>query len=193
MLGINMRNVDAAGGNRPGAGGYVIQIMRVMDNPSKERLEIEYEIAEGEYRGYYTDLKERRGFWGGKLIRSYKPKALPFLKQFIQMIQECNDGAPGLVVGDYEGIEESKLPGCKIGIVYGMEEYVGNDGKVKQRPDTFGAEFMSLDRIRSGDYEVPDLKPLEGALAAAQSGGVVDTTAQMPDGFQKIDDDKLPF
>lgn len=190
MLGVNMKNVDAAGGNRPGPGGYVIRIMRAINRTDKQYLEIEYDIAEGEFRGYYNDLNRRRGFWSGKFRRSYKESALPFFKAFIEMVQTCNNGAPGLVVGDFEDIDESKLTGCYLGIVYGYEEYIGNDGKVKQRPDHFNAEFLPLDRIRDGEFEIPELKPLDGAPAPTGSGGgVVDTTS----GFEAMRDDDIPF
>lgn len=191
MLGTNMRNVVAAGGDRPGAGGYVIRITRAINRPEKEYLEIEYDIDEGKYRGYYADLQDARGYWLGKFRKSTKTKALPFLKKFIQLVQEENDGAPGLVVGDFEDIDESKLPGCRLGVVYGMEEYIGDDGRHKQRPDFFNAEFMSIERIRNGEFEVPDLK--QDDTVAKTSPGVVDTTADIPEGFQKVSDDDMPF
>lgn len=183
-----MQNVDAAGGNRPGPGGYIIEITRVMNNLSKQRLEIEYDIANGEHKGYYADLQSRRNFWGGKFIKSYKENAKPFLKAFIQTVQECNGGAPGLVIGDFEDIDESKLVGCKVGIVYGYEEYIGNDGKLKQRVDHFGAEFVNLETIEAGEYTVPDLKLLDGAPAQAVAE-VVDTTV----GFGQVQDNDMPF
>lgn len=190
MLGINMTNVDAAtGGNRPGAGGYVIQIRRVEDRKDKAYIEVEYDITEGPFKGYYADLFERRKWWGGKFRRSYKEKALPFFKAFIGTVQESNGGAPGLVIGDFEDIDETKLPGLTLGIVYGMEEYMGNDGIIKQRPDTFNAVFMTPDAIREGEYEVPELKPYEGA--SASNAGVVDTT--VPSGFERLQADDTPF
>lgn len=189
MLGTNMSNVDAAGGNRPGPGGYICQIRRAMNKADKQYVEIEYDIAEGEYRGYYEDLSQRRGFWGGKFRRSYKENALPFFKSWIQTVQECNGGAPGLVIGDFEDVDESKLPGCLIGIVYGYEEYYGNDGKLKQRPDLYNAEFLPLEKIRAGEFTVPELKLLENNPAQPASGGVVDTTA----GFEPVRDEDVPF
>ena len=192
MLGINMQNIDTAGGDRPGAGGYVIKITKAINRPDKEYVEIEYDIDEGKFRGYYADLNDRRGFWLGRFRKSTKAKALPFLRAFIELVQAENNGAPGLVVGDFEDIDESKLSGCRIGIVYGMEEYIGNDGKVKQRPDYFNAEFVPVERIRDGEFEPPELKPLENNPAQS-SAGVVDTTAGPVPGFDRIRDDDMPF
>ena len=190
-----MKNVDAAGSNRPGPGGYVVRIENVTNRQEKQYIEVEFEIIEGEFAGYYGDLFKRRSFWGGKFRRSYKEKAMPFFKSFIQTVQDCNNGAPGLVVGDFEDIDETKLPGCVLGIVFGFEEYIGNDGTVKQRPDFYNAIFMQPDKVRAGQYKVPDLKLLDGVPAtgsarAVTSAGVVDTT--LPQGFV-ADDDDTPF
>ena len=187
MLGINMKDVSAAGGNRPGPGGYVVRIMRVTNQPDKQRIELEIDIDEGKYNGYYTDLYNRKGFWGATFLKSYKESAFPFFKAFIETIQKCNDDTTGLVVGDWEDIDETKLLGKKFGIVFGHKEYVGNDGKTKERPDWYGADIVTLDKIRSGEYEVPDLIKLEGSAPAA--GGVVDTTAS----FEPLRDDDVPF
>lgn len=189
MLGVNMSNVDAAGGNRLPAGGYVIQIQRATVRPQKQDIEIEYDIIEGEFAGYYRDLFQRRKFWGGKFYKSFKENALPFLKAFIQTIEESNADTSGLVVGDYEDVDETKLPGKVLGIVFGLEEYIGNDGKVKTRPDYFGAAFLTPERIRDGEFEIPDFKPLANNPAQQPAGGVVDTTA----GFGPVRDDDMPF
>lgn len=189
MLGVNMKGVDAAGGNRPGAGGYVIRITRVTNRMQKQDIEIEYDIIEGEFSGYYMDLFQRRKFWGAKFYKSYKEGALPFLRSFVDTIIECNPGSQDILVGENEDIDETKLQGKIIGIVYGMEEYIGNDGKLKQRPDYFGAEFITPDRIRAGEFSVPDLKPMDNSSMQPSSAGVVDTTT----GFGPQRDDDIPF
>lgn len=191
MLGINLRDVDAAGSyKKPKAGGYVIRIMKVTNNQKNERLEFEFDFAEGEFVGYYTDLQERAKFWGGNFSKSYKENAKPFLKQFIELIMECNPGTHGLVIGDYEDIDETKLVGKAIGMVVGEKEYRGNDGKVKTKLDTYNAEFTTVDAIRAGEFEVPAFKPL-AEDNQVQAGKVVDTTA-IPQGFIDNTDD-TPF
>ena len=192
MLGTNMRNVSAAtGGSRPGPGGYVMQIVRVTNQPKNERIELEIDIAEGPYAGYYKDLSDRKQFWGAKFVKSYKENALPFFKSFIEIIQECNENTDGLVIGDFEDIDETKLVGKLFGMVYGMKEYIGNDGKTKEKPDWYNADYVSLDIIRNGEYEIPDLVPLgaDGQQNPQPAGGVVDTTA----GFEAMDPNDVPF
>lgn len=192
MLGVDMSNVTAAGGNWPGAGGYVIRIQKATVRPQKQDLEIEFDIIEGDYAKVYLDFYSRKKYWPGfgKLYKSYKEKAMPFLKSWIELIMECNTNTEALLIETEDGkldVDETKLTGKMIGIVYGMEEYISNDGQVKTRPDYFGATFVSPEKIRNGEYTVPDLKKLDNGPAV---GGVVDTTAS---GFGPIRDDDLPF
>lgn len=192
MLGIDLRNVTAAsGGNWPGAGGYVIRIQRATVRPQKQDIEIEFDIIEGDFAKFYLDYYSRKGYWpsSARFYKSYKEKAQPFFKSFIDTIIECNSNTEGLLFETEDGkvdVDETKLVGKTIGIVYGLEEYIGNDGNIKTRPDFFGATFMVPDSIRSGDYTVPELKRLDNGPTV---GGVVDTTA----GFGPVRDDDLPF
>lgn len=193
MLGINLSGVDSAGGfRRPEAGGYVIRITRAINNPKNTRIEMEFDITEGEFAGYYADLKSRAGFWGGTFSKSYSPKALPFLKSFIELVQECNPDTTGLVIGDFEDIDETKLVGMVIGMVVGEQEYMGNDGKIKTRLDWYNADYCTPDDIRAHNYTVPEFKPMEEKTAPA-GARVTDTTQPDPvQGFQQVDND-LPF
>ena len=118
-----------------------------------------------------------------------------YFLQFMEVIEDSNNGAPGLIVEitDANGepkkdVDESKLPGCLLGMVCGMEEYIGNDGRLKTRFDHFNAEFMTPDRIRAGEFTVPELKRLQDDPTQAAET-VVDTTA----GFGPVRDDDLPF
>lgn len=193
MLGINLKDVD---GNyvRPKAGGHVIRITKATNNPEKERIEFEYDFAEGELEGYYTDLEERAGFWGGKFNKSYKEKARTFLKAFIENVIKSNSDTDGIIVvnGDEEDVDETKLVGKVIGLVAGEEEYVGNDGKIKKRLDVFNAKFVPVEDIHTGNYKVPEFKPITEQKSSG-SAQVVDTTlGEIPQEFQASADD-TPF
>lgn len=179
MLGINLSGVDSAGGfRRPEAGGYVVRITKAINNPKNTRIEMEFDIIEGEFAGYYADLKSRAGFWGGTFSKSYSPKALPFLKSFIELVQQCNPDTTGLVIGDFEDIDETKLVGMVIGMVVGEQEYMGNDGKVKTRLDWYNADYCTPEAVRTGDYKVPEFKALDAKPQA--TGRVTDTTQPDP-------------
>ena len=62
MLGVDMSNVTAAGGNWPGAGGYVIRIQKATVRPQKQDLEIEFDIIEGDYAKVYLDFYSRKKY-----------------------------------------------------------------------------------------------------------------------------------
>ena len=64
MKALDLTNVQAnAGGEFPRVtpGGYVIGIVSVQDVPEKEYLKISYDIAEGELKNYYYEMKKRTG------------------------------------------------------------------------------------------------------------------------------------
>ena len=193
MIGVNLGKVDAAGNYaRPKAGGYVIRMTSVTNNAPNERLDIEFDFYEGEFKGYYKDLQERRGFWAGKFNKSYKEKARPFFKGFLDSVIKSNSDTSGLIIGDYEDVDETKLVGLTVGMVVGEKEYIGNDGLKKVKLDTYNATFIPADDIRSGSYEVPEMVLLEGA---SQPGGVVDTTnvVDTTANFGPVNDDDIPF
>ena len=199
MLGTNMSNVDAAGNYaRPKAGGYVIRIKAVNNDKPKERIEVEFDIYEGEFKGYYADLYERAGFWAGKFTKSYKEKALPFFRAFLEAVIASNIDTEGLIIGDFEDVDETKLVGMVVGMVVGEREYIGNDGKQKTALDNYNAIFKSVEDVRNGKYTVPEFKPLQPAPQEA-SNGVVDMSAPassndaVPDGFGPVDDADIPF
>ena len=89
MKNINWNDVQEATERRDlPVGGYVAGICKATDEPAKERLNIEWEVAEGEFKGYWREqtasliergkLNPGEWAWGGKTIKSYKEKALPF-------------------------------------------------------------------------------------------------------------------
>ena len=164
----------ASNSNRLEAGGYVLTITNVEDRPMNEAtgkgdyLTIEYDIAEGPYKGYYQDMYSSLGFWGGHFVRSYKKSALGMFKEFIRELRQDN---PDFHWNDDAENDEKTMIGCKFGAVLGEEEYRGNDGSLKTKLDV--AKITTVSNIRTGKYNVPDLKTLSGAPKAS---GVVDTT-----------------
>lgn len=156
------------------AGGYIAQIKSCYDNKEKQYLEMELDIIDGEYKGYYQDLFTMKGFWGLKYWASYKETALGMFKSFVTKVNESN---VGLGFQDTTSDEKS-LIGKSIGIVLGAEEYVGNDGANKVRLKV--AKVLSVDDIKNGNFTIPELKTLAPA--------VVDTT-MVDDGA----DSDLPF
>jgi hypothetical protein len=137
--------------NKLPAGGYVCGITAVEDVPASEYLKLEFDIAEGEYKNYYRSLYDNRGFWAGKFIKSYKEKALGFFKKMLTAFENSNSGFK------FDN-DEKTLKRKLIGLVIGYEQYLGNDNTVKERITV--VDFLPVDDIRAGRYEVPALKPL---------------------------------
>lgn len=173
-------NIQASGDfERLAAGGYVIKITGVQDQDDKEYLRITYDIAEGPEAGRYKnetpDTDYRHQF-----VRSYKEKALGMFKAFIKAVDESN--GTNFVERIEKGFPESELRGKILGIVFGYEEYEANDGNIKERLRVVSC--MEADRIRKGDFKVPELKKLKASS---------DPKPSTPDGFSPLGDEDLPF
>lgn len=151
------------------AGGYICEITAAEDVEEKEYLRLEYDIQRGDFAGYWRNLYENKGFWGGHFIRSYKETARGFFKAFITALQESN---PGYTFNN----DERSLVGKAVGLVLYEEEYLKNDGSVGTRLTV--DRPRSVKAILSGDFKVPDKKVLAGS--------------KTPE-FTPIDDDDVPF
>lgn len=134
MKQVNLANVqEASESKRLPAGVYICVIRNVEDVPDKEYLKVTYDIADGEYKGYYDDLRANHPDWGwvGAYVKSYKDAALPMFKRFCSAISKSNAG----FVFDGGGInsDERTLIGKRLGITLREEEYYKNDGDIGTR------------------------------------------------------------
>lgn len=133
MKAIDLTNVQEAGEfKRPTPGAYVCSITAVTDVPDKEYLQIQYDIIEGEFKGYYSQMRKDHADWSGvgTYYKSYKPKALGMFKRFCSAVSKSN----GKYVFDGNAnADEKTLVGKKIGLVLQEEQYYGNDGNLKTR------------------------------------------------------------
>jgi hypothetical protein len=153
MKNINWNEVEEAQEfKRLGVGGYICKITSATDEVEKEYLKLEYDVADGEFKNYYKELFDKKQFWGGKFIRSYKEKALPFFKGFITSVEKSNNGFK------FDN-DESKLIGKLVGLVIGEEEYRKSDGTVGTR--LYVDKITSVDGIKKGEFLVPPIKKLE--------------------------------
>ena len=167
----------------PVPGGYAAKITRVEDNEEKEYLKIEWEFADGEFKGVNKEVYDAFGYWPLAFVCSYKEKALRFFKGFKTAIEESN---PRFV---FENNPQS-LVGKFVGVVLGEEEYFSTKhNEVRKR--LYVAEKRSGKAIREGNYDIPALKNLDSSkIPASYSAG-----AAPANNFAVIDDDDadLPF
>ena len=176
MKPIDLSNVQEAGSSvRLPAGGYIVKICFAEDDPSKEYVRVQYDIAEGEYANYYADRQRANPSWawGGTLYKSYKQTALPMFKRFCSCVTKSN---PGYLFDGNTNADEKTLVDKLMGVVLGEEEYTGNDGTIRTR--LYCVTEKPVDEIRAGKFKVPDKKRLP------QTGGFSDLAA---------DDSDLPF
>lgn len=134
------------------AGGYVVKIIKVEDDPKKEYLSIVWDIAEGPEKGRYSDEWGKEHEYAHRFIRSYKETAQGMFKAFIIAVEESNEG----FVWTKVKWNEQTLVGKLVGIVLGEEEYDNDRGETKTR--LYLKAAMSADRIRRGEYTVPDIR-----------------------------------
>ena len=185
-----MSNVNAAGNYpRPKPGGHVMRIESANNIVAKEQLEICLEFVEGDIKDYCKDIKDRFNFWPARCNKSYKDKALPFFKAFIEAVQRSNADTTGLVIGDFEDVDETKLVGKLVGVVVGEREYDGNDGTRKKGLDWYNADFVTVDDIRGGNYQVPELRVTGSTAMVTASADVVDMSAN----FGPVNEADIPF
>lgn len=163
-------------------GGYIGVLYKVEDESDKEYLKVFFDIAEGEFTGYYKNLYSQFDFWGGVFIRSYKEKALSMFKGFIKAVEESN-------VGYVWNWDESTLKGKKVGLILQEEEYVPTGGAHagELRTRLIVQKVVNVETIKSGKYKVPELKKLDKYTAPTVQ---TQPTAPQP---VNISDDSLPF
>lgn len=165
-------------------GGYICRIIGVKDWEQKEYLEIEYDIAEGNHRGYYLNLFQKFNFWGARLMRSYKQTAIQYFKAFIDAVEASNKDY-------YFNFDERTLIGKYIGIVLGEEEYKSNSGEIKKR--LYVHSVKTVKEIKEGKFKVPDFKHYQQSTNKKSSNQKQNTSGYYEYDKEEEYDDDLPF
>lgn len=179
-------------------GAYVCRARKaaIQPNTHGEQLCILFDIVEGEYKDFYTkDFQSNTNAdkkWKG-VLRQWIPKDDGTQKDewtkrsFKGMVTSFEKSNPGY---QFDWNEDS-LSGKLVGILFRNEEweYAGKSGWAV-RP----LRAMSVDSVRSGDFKIPDDKPLkkDGFIHAdTYAGGAANTYS----GFAELedDDDEFPF
>jgi hypothetical protein len=151
-------------------GGYIGRIINATETTSKngnEMIVLDVDIAEGEYKDFFSDKyassTSQFKTWGAKLRQCTDGASVGVFKGLKETIEACNQGftfpfAPEPI---------TRLNGKKIGLVFGVEEYIGNDGELRTTVRVRGVR--TLDAIRKG-VAIPAPKLLdEDARAKALS------------------------
>lgn len=134
------------------AGGYVIRIIDAQDVPTREYVEVYYDIAEGEHKGFFDDDFNKANPWKHKFVRSYKDTAKGMFKAFLSRLQESN---PNFTIEEWQ--KQSKVQdfvGLVVGVVLQYEDYTNESGDDKERMNVVGV--YNVTDIRQGAYKVPE-------------------------------------
>lgn len=180
MKKVDMTNVQEAGEfTRPAPGPYHCVIKSVEDVAEKEYLKIGYDITEGEYKGYYTNLRKEHPdwTWTGIYVKSYKPTGLPMFKRFCSAVSKSNGNY--IFDGGVVNSDEKSLIGKHIGIVLREEEYYSNSGDKRTRLIVHSE--CPIDKL--ADQKIPPLK----ALKETPSNNFVN------EGFGAVGEDEVPW
>lgn len=183
MKQLNLNNVQEAGEFITlAAGAYICVIRNVEDVADKEYLKVTYDIAEGDFRGYYDDMRSNHPDWGwvGVYVKSYKEKALPMFKRFCSAVSKSNGSF--VFDGGTVNADERTLIGKKLGIVLGEEEYWNNSGEKKTR--LYVAREFPIDKL--ADQKIPAFKQLKDDVANANA---VNSFMSVPDSEKE----EIPF
>ena len=175
-------------------GGYVLKIMQVeaSSNSYGNLTKVSFDIAEGEYKDFYMqDWKNQTGEdrkWRGT-YNLYEilddgsdadEKRLRKLKTFTTALEESN-------AGYHWDWDESKWKGLLIGGLFAINQWKGDDGRVRSsvkmiRPTT-------VECIRTDNYRLPEDQLVDG-------GNTTGSTIPGVNAFVAVDDsidEELPF
>ena len=169
-------------------GGYVLKIIKTKIESYSwgQVLILAFDIAEGEYTGFYQknfDAQQNDKKWKGT-HRINLPKndgsekdewSIKTLKSRMTAVEASNDG----YVWNWD---ENSLIGKQVGGLFGNKEYEV-DGKRGFYTDC--RAFCSVERIRTGNFTIPSDKLLNSNTNTANTA--------LPEGFQAITDDDIPF
>ena len=183
------------------AGGYVCRILKAKASKSKRGLpmvEAMIDIIDGDYTQYFskryqsnlkkypTDAK----YPNNGIIRvtavDEEGRTQPNFKSFNTSIEESND----MQLPRHDEAYIKALKDKEIGVVFGREEFLGNDGKTHWT--TKPRWYRSVETIMSGDYQVPEDQPYNGYVPSQAGSFDTFTPNSGIDSFSAAEDD-IPF
>ena len=179
-------------------GAYVCKVRRavIQSNEYGEQLCILFDIAEGEFAGFFdADFKSNTRAdkkWKG-VLRQFIPKDDGSEKDewtkssFKGMVTSFEKSNPG-----YQwNWDEASLSGKLVGILFRNEEWE-YEGKTGWAVRPFRA--ISVDSVRSGDFTLPKDKPLKNKSASSGADSFNALNDRVNQMFPVEEDDgELPF
>lgn len=159
-------------------GAYVCKIHDATDFPEKQYIVIEYDIADGEYKGYAADTAERAGFWPLKAWLSYKDRAIGMFKGRIKAVESANPN------WTFDFTDRGMIGKLFYATVV-EEEYTKSDGSIGTRNNL--DKMIKYDDYKAGRFKVP------GKILVTQAAEVAQASSASNDFLSQTDDNDLPF
>ena len=174
-------------------GGYVLKVLgaEVCNNSVGQYVKLGCDIVEGEYANFYANEYKNQQSEDKKWHCNYllnvpnddgSEKDGWTKRRFKTVIEAFEEANPGY----HFDWDENKLKGKLIGGLFNEREYQATDGSVKRTTNL--AQLCSVEKVRSGKYQLPEDKLLSTNTASAR--------ATSGSGFMNIPDglgDSLPF
>lgn len=175
------KNYDNAeqytGYERLEAGGYICKVLNVKEQTSRngaEMLILAIDIEEGDKKDYFKEQYEKNTSedkkWRANITfmipEEDEEEAGWKLRRFktnITRFEESNSGY------HFDWEHPEKLIGKKIGVIFCEEEYQANDGSIRTSVKPMFNSVELVDVIKSGDFNIPEIKRLEGTNAPVQT------------------------
>lgn len=122
--------------NKLEAGNYICRILGVKATQNKSgspMIVLQFDIAEGEFTGYYTDLynnqvkQNKEAKFKGLYYQNMTGNSLKYYKGLLQTLEKSNN----IKIDGENGFDESLLKNRKFLGRFGEEEFEANDGSIK--------------------------------------------------------------
>lgn len=174
-------------------GGYVCKITgaKIEENDYGQHVKIAFDIAEGQYAGYYqnkyaSNTNEDKKWPGVFTLNVPKDDGTEQdgwtkrrFKTFTNALEDSN-------AGYHFDWDETKFKGKMVGLVFNYREYEFN-GQRGWTPNA--AQSASISDIREGKYKIPKDKVLKNAAPAAAQQSSIDGFMTVPAGAEE----EIPF
>lgn len=185
-------------------GGYVVKILNVKVEPTDwgSRLAIQFDIAEGEFKGFFDKLyKATPDEWENKKWKGSMRLSIPHntgdetkfkksLGYFKSQIQAFENSNANLHIDCERDWDENVLKSKLVGALFNEKEWEmnGNTGWFTQCK-----RFVPVNDIRSGNFTIPKREELKNKPSTA-SNDSFDPNANLSD-FVEINagNDTVPF
>lgn len=185
-------------------GGYVLKILNVKVEPTDwgSRLAIQFDIAEGEFKGFFDKLyKATPDEWENKKWKGSMRLSIPHntgdetkfkksLGYFKSQIQAFENSNANLHIDCERDWDENVLKGKLVGALFNEKEWEmnSNTGWFTQCK-----RFVPVNDIRSGNFTIPKREELKNKPSTA-SNDSFDPNANLSD-FVEINagNDTVPF